>query len=473
MVAHRRRCWSAIETSLVQHNMEFTVIFYNRCFLSLSLFSGMGTLRFLTFSVVVMSWLGLLSVILLWQTGILSKRRWNPVSEEIGKSRLLYSAVLSGARNADENKKWVIDNRYSLASTPLEMEVLEAEENTALKAAINTGKKLTILMWVTPPWIGMKQDDKMAYCSRRERSACEFVKDRKLLSQSDVLLLDLATLGDVIDTELHKMIPRNPKTLWLAYVMESPLWPGIRHVSTQFNITASYDPRSTLWVPYGRCKRRTAPLMNLQQTVNYAQGKSRQVAWLVSVCTRPSKRMQYAKELSKYITVDIIGACGNDTICPRSDRNYNTCDKTLRSTYKFYLSFENSFCDYYMTEKVFRMLVDDTRIIPIVLGAGPYKRYLPPDSYLDVHNFSSPEHLAAHLHHLDNDDVAYNRYFKWRKTYKCHLYSDKLVPCAICRRLMAMDFTKQYSANLDQTRNRAKVCKVANHLKHIPLLGRE
>ena len=293
-------------------------------------------------------------------------------------------------------------------------------------------------MWVTPHWIGMKQDDKMAYCSRRERSACEFVKDRKLFSQSDVLLLDLATLGDVIDTELHKMIPRNPKTLWLAYVMESPLWPGIRHVSTQFNITASYDPRSTLWVPYGRCKRRTAPLMNLQQTVNYAQGKSKQVAWLVNVCTRPSKRMQYAKELSKYITVDIIGACGNDTICPRSDRNYKTCDKTLRSTYKFYLSFENSFCYYHITEKVFRMLVDDTRIIPIVLG------------------------------------VAYNRYFEWRKTYKCHLYSDKLVPCAMCRRcLMAMDFTKQYSANLDQTRNRARVCKIANHLKHIPLLGRE
>lgn len=60
--------------------------------------------------------------------------------------------------------------------------------------------------------------------------------------------------------------------------------------------------------------------------------------------------MNYARELSKYIQVDIYGACGS-LRCPRSQSQ--TCFDMLDEDYKFYLAFENSNCKDYITEKFF------------------------------------------------------------------------------------------------------------------------
>ena len=58
-----------------------------------------------------------------------------------------------------------------------------------------------------------------------------------------------------------------------------------------------------------------------------------------------------AKELQKYITVDIYGSCG--PLKCWGDQ----CDDTLDNDYKFYLAFENSLCYDYITEKFARGLM--------------------------------------------------------------------------------------------------------------------
>jgi glycoprotein 3-alpha-L-fucosyltransferase len=60
--------------------------------------------------------------------------------------------------------------------------------------------------------------------------------------------------------------------------------------------------------------------------------------------------MNYAMELGRYVQVDIFGACGNLT-CPR--KRAKECFEMLNEHYKFYLSFENSACKDYITEKLF------------------------------------------------------------------------------------------------------------------------
>ena len=52
----------------------------------------------------------------------------------------------------------------------------------------------------------------------------------------------------------------------------------------------------------------------------------------------------------RYVTVDVYGVCGSKR-CPRAETD--RCRKILNDDYKFYLSFENSNCDHYITEKFF------------------------------------------------------------------------------------------------------------------------
>ena len=89
---------------------------------------------------------------------------------------------------------------------------------------------------------------------------------------------------------------------------------------------------------------------SLDQGRDMAANKTKAVAWFVSNCGARNGRLNYAKELSKYIEVDIYGACGTKR-CPRVQSN--TCFDMLNRDYKFYLAFENSNCKDYITEKFF------------------------------------------------------------------------------------------------------------------------
>jgi len=47
-----------------------------------------------------------------------------------------------------------------------------------------------------------------------------------------------------------------------------------------------------------------------------------------------------------------------------------------------------------------------------------YKELAPPNSFIHVDNFTSPEHLADYLKHLDEDPGEYEAYHSWRQNYE-------------------------------------------------------
>lgn len=87
----------------------------------------------------------------------------------------------------------------------------------------------------------------------------------------------------------------------------------------------------------------------------------------------------------------------------------------LSRNYRFYLSFENSLCPDYVTEKLYRALAHDT--VPVVFGGADYSYYLPAGSYVDAREFKSPKHLADYLKKVMADDELYLSYFRWRRRF--------------------------------------------------------
>lgn len=151
------------------------------------------------------------------------------------------------------------------------------------------------------------------------------------------------------------------------------------------------------------------------------------VAWIVSSCDSYSKREYLVKELQKYVTVDVYGWCGHD--CPQNENCYSHVAKT----HKFYLSFENSLCTDYITEKFFTAMKVD--MIPVVYGGSrmqDYSSIAPHGSYIDAKSFNSVKDLAKYLIFLDKNDSDYLRYFDWKKKFK-------VIPgqgwCNVCQRV--------------------------------------
>lgn len=105
------------------------------------------------------------------------------------------------------------------------------------------------------------------------------------------------------------------------------------------------------------------------------KSKTKAAAWYVSNCHSKSKRELFVKELQKELTkfdltVDVYGKCG-PLQCSRSKEA--ECFDLIKEKYYFYLSFENSYSEDYVTEKLLNAVWNDA--VPVVYGAGNYSRY--------------------------------------------------------------------------------------------------
>ena len=188
--------------------------------------------------------------------------------------------------------------------------------------------------------------------------------------------------------------------------------------------------------PYGAWRRHSNGVRALtSQLDNFAANKTKQVAWLVSNCHAKNKRLEYAEELGRHIGVDVYGACGTK----RCGKTNQECLGMLGREYKFYLSFENSNCVDYITEKFWSNALQHN-MLPIVMGASlqDYEAVAPPQSFIHVDSFQSPEELAGYLHLLDQDDELYNQYFAWKDK------GDFLATKFFCRVCSMLHYSKIY-----------------------------
>ena len=241
---------------------------------------------------------------------------------------------------------------------------------------------------------------------------------------------------------------RLPGQKYVFLSQEAEVYGNLRPIV--YNLTMTYRLDSDIPIPYIEFKKREKPRTpTLGSEFNFAGGKSKKIAWVVSHCKTQSGRERYVNELKKYIDVDIFGKCGTLTCSNR------TCLSRINADYKFYLAFENSICEDYITEKLGRTM-SIGGIVPVVLGGANYSKLLPPHSVINVMDYPSPRALAKYLRKLDQNNALYNEYFRWRDYY--YMFFEGMW-CALCRYLHANRNQIKIYSNISQWYNAATRCR--------------
>ena len=328
------------------------------------------------------------------------------------------------------------------------------EIDKLLPQSTSANKKKVILLYTT--FFGLKfWSNRNQQAFNREMSEvcpkenCIYTYDHALhLKTADALLFH----GKDVGQDDVKYMPSDLISLrhankayhqnWIFLSHESPMacLPDDKNkpYNNVFNWTATYNRLSDAFIPYGRYERintdKNAVVQPTNMKKNYAASKTSLVAWQVSNCG-PQLRLKYVKKLEKYVDLVVFGGCAGrfknkGGTCPRS--NFNKCEEGLKK-FKFYLSFENSFCTDYVTEKYWNALSRES--VPVIMADSTDEPggAMIPGSFIDVHQFKSIKELADYLKFLDGNDAEYNKYFAWKDKFRT--VADYSIYCEICFQL--------------------------------------
>jgi hypothetical protein len=207
---------------------------------------------------------------------------------------------------------------------------------------------------------------------------------------------------------------RNTKQRLVAWSAESASnYPQLSDAAymKRFDVTMTYRMDSDVPISYLFENDTGVPLAEFLAPAP-AKHPDRLAVVLISSRFDESRRLSYLNELMRYLDVHSYGTVLNNRAMPGPDTGLAS-KLALLSGYRFNLSFENSLCTDYVTEKLYDPL--RSGCIPVYLGAPNVSRFLPGDRcYIDVRDYASPRLLAEYLCHLAASDAAYTSYFAWK-----------------------------------------------------------
>ncbi|XP_072458037.1 3-galactosyl-N-acetylglucosaminide 4-alpha-L-fucosyltransferase FUT3-like [Notamacropus eugenii] len=265
---------------------------------------------------------------------------------------------------------------------------------------------LTILLWTWP--FNQRVSLQGLRCSGpwTKEANCRITLNRIWYKRAHVVIIHHRDVSSRPSMQLPSE-PRPAGQRWVWFSLESPSHlNNLAAMDGLFNLTMTYRSDSDIFTPYGWLKPREGPKNSSLARPPYP--KTKLVAWVVSNWKEDSKRVTYFRMLQLYLSVDIYG---------KNHKPLSTKDQlSVLSEYKFYLAFENSLHQDYITEKLWNNALA-AWAVPIVYGPPRhnYERFLPSDAFIHVSDFTSPEELAIYLMILNKDEKRYLAYFQWRE----------------------------------------------------------
>ncbi|KAJ6644655.1 Alpha-(1,3)-fucosyltransferase 10 [Pseudolycoriella hygida] len=291
-----------------------------------------------------------------------------------------------------------------------------------------------IIIWWTP-FIGNIEYART--CGSHAR--CLFTENRHLLDHANFKghVSEMGPLGHTVPQALlfygsnfnkaDLPIPRSYNHLWALFHEESPKNSALLMYDAAlsfFNVTATFSQNSDFPLTLQHLDSYEMLVSrNYTHTVDEKNQFQQDellapVLYMQSICDTMSGRDPYIMELMQYINVDSYGRCLNNKELPESlsGKNYlSTMDSEelykFISRYKFVISYENSVCNDYVTEKLWRTIVVGS--VPVYFGAPNIKQWLPNNkTAILIDDFKSPKELAEFLLDLNEDENEYNTYLR-------------------------------------------------------------
>ncbi|XP_053395025.1 alpha-(1,3)-fucosyltransferase fut-5-like [Mercenaria mercenaria] len=298
----------------------------------------------------------------------------------------------------------------------------------------NQSAKRLMISWLNKPtWLNMKHvNDYIAEkCPYRN---CIMTESQHYLERNDALIFN--AMESLHNLSRLLFYQRPSKQVWVFFQMEPPTRINIEQFKNKLfhssmNWSWSYNLNSDIFRPI-----RTLATQNTFIKRDYAaifKRKKKMAAWVVSHCHTQSLREKFVSKLIKAgINVDIFGSCSKRG--QREDSNYIW--KKISDEYKFYLSFENSLCEDYITEKFFSYYGLD--VVLIVRGGLNYSKYFDKSTFIDTTDFTSVKQLANYMLSLNNSENAYTNYLRNKERYVPALTQEQTVQqsaCQLCAKL--------------------------------------
>ncbi|KAK3095661.1 hypothetical protein FSP39_017289 [Pinctada imbricata] len=279
---------------------------------------------------------------------------------------------------------------------------------------------------------------------------CEIITDVKKSVTADVVIMQ----ADMVTN--RKLPIKQANQIWVLSEYESPhnmkdarrplvLKDVLDQYKRKFNWTMGYRRDSDFVVTHGRfVLRDTMDNKYLNRLGLLMKTKKKTSTWFNSHCPTLSFREKYGNMLKKHTQLDIFGTCGkvlkecNPEVRHResfgfSKDGHGRCMDFIDEQYKFFMSFENSLCWDYVTEKSLQRIMPHY-IVPVVRTYANHTLFHPPGSIVDTSQFDSIESLGNFLSSIEEE--SYKAFYSWRKHYIHENLNNMWMEnmCRICER---------------------------------------
>ncbi|XP_045184649.1 alpha-(1,3)-fucosyltransferase C-like [Mercenaria mercenaria] len=297
-------------------------------------------------------------------------------------------------------------------------------------------KRYLINWYNAPPYLKFRQDALNCGFEKCQYKNCNITFERKDRPKSDAVLFDGRWVFEKVG------FVRPPGQVWVFAAHEAPVtfedlggWWKKPQWRYGFNWTMTYDKDNTdIYLPYGEIRKYPNYVNRDYKAI--ASYKTHGALMINSHCNTSSYREIYVQKLSKYVPIDILGKCGKPWNCG-THYVHDDCFNLLNTTYKFFLAFENTFCNQYFSEKVYENFNYD--IILIVRG-GSYREALsafPKGTLITTDSFKTIEGLGKYLGKLSWSMNDYVEMLKRKSQYYSPGYTAvyQRAMCDLCERM--------------------------------------